>query len=82
MTKTNDIDTVRAADILGLRYRDIITGYQGTATGCFHYLHGCTRVNLEVLDNDGKPTSHTFDFPALEEVTDTPRHKAAGDVPG
>jgi hypothetical protein len=33
--------------VLGQKYRDTITGFEGTATGRFEYLFGCVRVNLE-----------------------------------
>lgn len=84
LPQSNDIETVRASDILGHRYRDTVTGYEGVATGCYHYLHGCTRVGLQILDRDGNPANNTFDFPSLVLVEGAPRVQpaAAGDVPG
>ena len=42
LPQANDIDTVSARDILGRRYRDMVTGYEGTAIGVYHYLTGCS----------------------------------------
>ena len=53
--------------MLGKRYRDTISGFEGIATGVFDYLYGCRRVNLEG-SVDGKPVGHIFDAPQLEEV--------------
>lgn len=52
---------------LGKRYRDTITGFEGTATGRFEYLHGCVRINLTGALN-GEPKDFAFDEPQLEEV--------------
>ena len=40
--------------ILGERYRDEITGYEGVAVARMAVLHGCPQVKLET-SLDGKP---------------------------
>lgn len=57
---------------LGEKYRDNVTGIQGTAISTHEYLHGCTRVTLQWLNN-GEIKDYTFDSPSLVSVeTDAP----------
>lgn len=53
--------------VLGDRYRDPITGFEGVATAVTFYLHACERVSLETL-REGKPQWESFDAPRLEHV--------------
>lgn len=46
---------------LGKKYRDEITGFEGTATARTDYLYGCVRVSLEGKGNDGEPQEWVFD---------------------
>ena len=58
---------------LGEKYRDTLTGYEGTATSRSEYLYGCVRVCLEGPDKDGKPDEYYFDEQRLVAVsTDQP----------
>ena len=64
--------------VLGERYRDPISGWEGVAT-CLHtYLHGCRRVTLAGTDGDGRPDEYAFDEPQLEPVN----HAATGFLGG
>lgn len=60
--------TMDEADIkLGERYRDTLTGFEGTAIAKHEYIHGCTRVTLQAVVRD-EIKDYAFDAPALEEV--------------
>jgi len=55
--------------VLGERYRDSVSGFEGTATGCFFFLHGCERVHLEQWSPEhAKMVSETFDSPRLVHI--------------
>ena len=47
--------------VLGQKYRDSITGAEGTATSRTEFLYGCVRVCLERVDKDGKIQTEYFD---------------------
>jgi hypothetical protein len=54
---------------LGERYRDDLTGFEGTATACYFFLHGCERVLLENFNVEkGEIREQTFDSPRLTHV--------------
>lgn len=54
---------------LGERYRDTVSGFEGTATGAFFYLHGCERVTLEQwVETAGELRELVFDAPRLEHA--------------
>lgn len=53
--------------ILGRRYKDNITGFEGTAVSRTEYLYGCVRVALEGLDGN-KPYVEWFDEQRLIDV--------------
>lgn len=53
---------------LGNKYRDTLTGFEGTATGRTEYLYGCVRVLLEGAGSDRKPEDFWFDEQRLIEV--------------
>lgn len=56
---------------LGERYRDGISGYEGTATARAEYLHGCPQVKLETVI-DGKPDHAWIDEPRLSHPVADP----------
>lgn len=58
----------RSDVVLGDRYRDSVTGYEGVASALYFFLNACERVNLERLDEKGEPSSATFDAPRLVHV--------------
>ena len=41
----------RSDVVMGDRYRDPLTGFEGVATGVTFYLHACERVTLEYADS-------------------------------
>lgn len=56
---------------LGDRYRDPLTGVEGTATAVTFYLHACERITLEFA-KDGEIKYESFDAPRLiHEPTQT-----------
>lgn len=55
--------------VMGQRYRDSQTEYEGIATAVYFYQYGCERVNLEAYDTKTKMVhSTTFDAPRLIHV--------------
>ena len=50
---------------LGQRYRDTISGLEGTAVASTLYLHGCERVSIEAMV-EGEPREYAFDIPRLK----------------
>ena len=54
--------------ILGERYRDVVSGWEGVATARYEYMNGCVRIELGGADKDGKPESFVFDVQQLEAV--------------
>lgn len=67
--------------ILGDRYRDEDTKFEGVATAITFYRNGCERVQLKALVSSS-PVEHWFDGPTLTFVD--PDYRAAGfaEVPG
>lgn len=56
---------------LGATYRDVITGFEGVATGHCEYISGCNQVLLTAACIDNKPADATwFDVQRLEAVPD------------
>lgn len=54
---------------LGKKYRDTISGYEGTATGRYEYLSGCVRIELTSSKlNNGKVLTQVFDDDQLVTV--------------
>lgn len=56
---------------LGERYRDGISGYEGTATARMECLHGVAQVKLET-GVDGKPDHAWFDEARLSHPVSDP----------
>lgn len=55
--------------VLGCRYRDVVTGFEGVATGRCEYLTGCNQVLLAPRSEGGKPAEASwFDEQRLEGV--------------
>jgi hypothetical protein len=58
---------------LGMKAKDIVTGYEGIVISICAYISGCDRVSLQAPMQDGKiPEGHTFDVTQLQ-ITDTKR---------
>jgi hypothetical protein len=55
---------------LGMYYKDMVTGFEGTATGLVKYITGCNQVLLvPKVDNEGKcRESHWFDVQRVKEI--------------
>lgn len=56
--------------LLGATVRDVVTGFQGIATGRFEYLNGCIRYMVECPPKEagGKPEELVFDEERIEQV--------------
>lgn len=55
--------------VMGDRYRDTQTAFEGVATAVYFYQYGCERVNLEAYDSDRKDIrALTFDAPRLVHI--------------
>lgn len=55
--------------VLGEKYRDEQTGYEGTATAVYFFQHACERVCLETYDPTTKKIiESTFDSPRLTSI--------------
>lgn len=64
-----DSDAKDEAEIkLGDKYRDTISGFEGTAIARHEYIHGCTRITLQAAAQGGEIKEYSFDAPALEAV--------------
>ena len=72
--------------VLGQRYKDPVSGWEGTAIAVHTYVYGCRRVTVAGVNPEGKPDEYTFDEPQLENsdagfplvVTQTPLTKTGG----
>lgn len=54
---------------LGRTYKDVITGFQGVATGYVQYITGCNQVLLAPRAEGGSaPDSHWYDEQRVEQV--------------
>lgn len=53
--------------VLGARYRDTVSGFEGVATSDTRFLYGCNRVGLSGL-HEGEPKDFVFDALGLEPV--------------
>lgn len=58
----------KCSEGLGEKFKDTITGFEGTATGRYTFLYGNTLVELSGVNNDGDPKSHVFDAARLSSV--------------
>ena len=69
---------------LGIRYRDVITGFTGVATGHVIYISGCSQALLAPpLASDGAfREAHWFDEQRLEAAGGTPIELKNGSTPG
>ena len=59
---------------LGTTHKDVITGFQGVATGISSYISGCTQVLLAppIDDSGNLREAQWFDIQRLQPVPDTP----------
>lgn len=56
--------------VLGERYRDSQSGFEGVATGIFFYQYGCERVQLEAfVEREQDIKAIAFDAPRLVHVS-------------
>jgi len=55
---------------LGDKCRDVISGWEGIATGRYEYLNGCVRWEISAADKDGKPEGFVFDEQQIMVVTE------------
>ena len=54
---------------LGAKYKDIITGFEGIATGAVKYITGCDQILLAPPAKSGsKPDSEWFDVNRISRV--------------
>lgn len=63
--RARDIDG--AEIVLGRKYRDTVSGFEGVATSDTRFLYGCNRVGLSCLV-EGKPEDCVFDSLGLAPV--------------
>lgn len=66
--------------VLGNRYRDSVSGWEGVATARYEYMNGCVRIELAATDKDGAPKSYVFDQEQVIAV-DAPPVERAPKVP-
>lgn len=60
--------TFKSEIVLGEKYRDTSSGFEGNAESVHFYRHGCERVSLRGLNAQGDVVSFSFDAPELEQV--------------
>ncbi|HEY3925243.1 MAG TPA: hypothetical protein VGL75_11840 [Acidothermaceae bacterium] len=54
--------------VLGRKYRDTVSGWEGIATARYEYLNGCVRYQLDAKDDKGAPQGYVFDEQQVAEV--------------
>jgi hypothetical protein len=57
---------------LGARYRDKVSGWEGTLTACYVYMNGCVRCELADKDDKAQPKAFVFDQEQITLVTAKP----------
>lgn len=62
--------------VLGKEYRDILSDFQGVAVSRHEYVHGCTRIGLQMC-KDGDIKEYMFDAPGLEAVVSGDRYMSS-----
>lgn len=74
--------------ILGKKYRDQVTGFEGIATARHEYMNGCVRISITPTElREGKPIeTQSFDVEQIQFVDDgirvePKRTGGPGDVP-
>ena len=56
---------------IGAKYKDLLTGFEGTATGYAYYITGCGQALIQPRGApDRKPEPHWIDEQRLERVGD------------
>lgn len=62
--------------VLGEKYRDEQSGYEGTATAIYFFQYGCERVQIETYDGVQRQIrTETFDAPRLTHIESGKRAK-------
>ena len=66
--------------VLGQKYRDKHTGFEGHAISVHFYEHACERVALKGLNGQGEIVEYFFDALELEDVEtrETPKAEKTG----
>lgn len=65
--------------MLGFKVKDIVTGFEGTATSVSHYMNGCTRVGItpnKTTDKGEPGEPHLFDEQQVEILEERVRPNA------
>ncbi len=73
----------RAAGLLGKRFRDQASGFEGTATGVRFMLNGTQQASLQpkATKKSILPKSYAFDLVKLEEITKKGKRQPVLDAP-
>lgn len=67
--------------MLGKKYRDNVHGFEGIATAKVEYLHGCSRVLLERLNENQELKELWFDEPQIEGCEQNTQKPGGGKNP-
>ncbi len=67
--------------VLGETYKDNLHGFVGKAIAKVEYLHGCSRVLLEKMKDDGELKNYWFDTPQVEGLENTESKSGGGENP-
>ncbi len=75
--------TLKTGIVMGQKYRDSITGFEGVATAVIFYLYGCTQVSLKPTTlKDGKSLEgEWYDEQRVVPVEEV-KAKSGGPAPG
>lgn len=57
---------------IGVKVRDTVTGYTGTATKRLEELHATPQIAIQRLDGHGTPEERWFVEPRVEDAPDRP----------
>lgn len=57
--------------VLGKKYRDAVSGWEGVATAKYEFMNGCTRICL-AASKDGEPKEYVFDIEQIQPVEAPP----------
>lgn len=78
----NKANTIELPVTMGEKYRDTVSGWEGTATAVIVYMNGCIRVETSGQDKDGKPIGYMFDQEQLVHVDAPPVERKAPALTG
>jgi hypothetical protein len=68
--------------VMGERYRDSQSKFEGHAVCVAFYQHGCERVTLKGMNKNGEIVEYGFDSPEVELVSTGEKIKAPSKKPG